>query len=140
MPTITGHRRVGWAAALIAAMAPGLAVAQWRAINRSEVFPISSDRFEVVNRSNSRTQEYWCAAGDYAIRQLRTSATQRIYVVSPIGPSQFRPGKRGVQFSLTPPPEGPAPQSYSLSVKTVGENITASFARNYCLDNLMIEF
>ncbi|WP_380218764.1 hypothetical protein [Jhaorihella thermophila] len=126
------------AAGLIAL--PGMASAQWRAVNRSEVFPISKGVFEVVNRSSSRTQDYWCAAGDYAITQLRTAATQRIYVSVPIGASQFRSGKRGVRFSLTPPPEGPAPDSYSLSVKKVGENLTAASARNYCYDDLFLDF
>ncbi len=121
-------------------IAPGMTLAQWRATNRSEVFPLSKGVFEVVNRSSSRTQDYWCAAGDYAITQLRTAATQRIYVVVPLGPSRSRPGKKGVQFALSPPPEGPAPDSYSLSVKRPGENLTAASARNYCYDDMFLDF
>lgn len=136
---LPGAGRAALVAAGLAAV-PALAQAQWRAMNGSEVFPLSNGRFEVVNRNNSRTQEYWCAAGDYAIARLRTSATQRIYIQVPIGPSKSRPGRKAVQFSLSPPASGPAPQSYSLTVKTVGETLTASFARNYCFDLIIPDF
>lgn len=131
------HRKAGFAVTVIAAAAPAIALAAWRATNGSDVYPLSKDVFEVVNRASSRTQDYWCAAGDFAISQLRTSATRRIYVLVPVGPSKSRPGAKGVRFSLSVPPGGPAPQSYSLTVKTVGESLTAASARNYCFDNII---
>ena len=129
-------------AALVAALLvmPGLAAAQWRAFNQSVVYPLSSGAFEVVNRASSAAPDYWCAAGDYAIAQLGAGATQRIYIVAPEGPSRARPGRKGVQFSLAPPPGGPAPRSYSLTVRTVGESLPASMARNYCFDRIIFDF
>lgn len=125
--------------ALVLAALPGLAVA-WTAVNRSEVTALGGDRFEVVNRNSSRSQDYWCAAGDYAIAALHTPATQRVYIYAAVGPSQTAPGRKGVTFSLSPPPGGPAPQTYSLSVKSVGDNLTAAAARQYCTDRMFPDF
>ncbi|MCB1364963.1 MAG: hypothetical protein KDK02_12635 [Rhodobacteraceae bacterium] len=130
------RRRRGLALPLILLAIPGTALA-WTAANGSAVIPVSADRFEVINRASSRAPDYWCGAGDYAIAGLRTAATQRVYIHTPVGPSQTSPGARAVQFSLSPPPSGPAPQTYSLSVKTVGDSLTAAAARQYCYDRLM---
>ncbi|MFV0515723.1 MAG: hypothetical protein ACK5MY_19085 [Jhaorihella sp.] len=129
-----GHATPLAALALLAA--PGAALA-WTAANGSAVVPVTAERFEVINRASSRAQDYWCGAGDFAIAGLRSAATQRIYVYAPVGPSQTNPGARAVQFSLVPPPSGPAPQTYSLSVKTAGDSLTAAAARQYCYDRLM---
>lgn len=129
------HRTFRFALPLILLTAPGLALA-WRAVNQSEVIPVAGDRFEVINRASSRAQDYWCAAGDYAIAQLRKPAGQRIYIWAGVGPSQTTKGRKAVQFSLSVPPSGPAPQSLSLSVKAVGDSLTAAAAQQYCYDRL----
>ncbi|MEP2717595.1 hypothetical protein [Pseudophaeobacter sp.] len=108
----------------------------WWAWNRHEVFQVSSDVWEVVNEVGSGAQDYWCGIGDFALRQLRTQATQRIYIWQGIGPSVNRPGRKSVQFSLTPPPGVDTTPRLSLSVKAVGDNLNAATARNYCYDRI----
>jgi len=66
------------------------------------------------------------------MRHLGVGATQRVYLWAALGPSQTVAGKKAVQFSLSVPPSGPAPQSYSLSVKAVGDSLTAAAAQKYC--------
>lgn len=108
----------------------------WRAWNRHEVLPVSEGVWEVVNRVGSGAQDYWCGIGDFAIRQLRSQATQRIYIWQGIGPSVHRPGRKSVQFSLSPPPGSDTSPRLSLSVKTRGDNLNAATARNYCYDRI----
>ncbi|MEP4037251.1 hypothetical protein [Pseudophaeobacter sp.] len=113
-----------------------LSAEAWRAWNRHEVLPVSKGVWEVVNRVGSGAQDYWCGIGDFAIRQLRTQATQRIYVWQEIGPAVNRPGRRSVQFSLSPPPGSDTTPRLSLSVKVRGDNLNAATARNYCYDRV----
>ena len=84
-------------------LAPGMALA-FQAFNRFEVYPVSKGVIEVVNRNGSAPKDFWCGAGDYAIRVLRTSATQRIYLVRPVGPAVTVQGRKGVHYALQPPP------------------------------------
>lgn len=113
-----------------------LSAEAWRAWNRHEVLPVSKGVWEVVNRVGSGAQDYWCGIGDFAIRQLRTQATQRIYVWREIGPAVNRPGRKSVQFSLSPPPGVDTTPRLSLSVKVRGDNLNAATARNYCYDRV----
>lgn len=120
--------------ALATALAPGWASAWW-AYNRHEVLPVSNGVFEVVSEVGSGAQQFWCAAGDYAYRALGAAAAQRIYIVRAIGPSQTRPGRKSVQFSLVPPPGADTEPRLSLSVKAVGDNLRAAAAQQYCFGN-----
>jgi hypothetical protein len=119
--------------------APGLALA-WRALNDHEVYPVSKGVFEVIGRPGSGPAQYWCGAGDFARSQLRVAATQRIYIWKAVGPSATQPGKKAVQFSLTAPEGANTTPGYSLSVKTVGDNLNAASAYQYCLDRRIIDF
>ncbi len=134
---MTRHSLTALVALALALPAPAHA---FRALNRSEVVPLGNGLFEVINSFGSRTQDYWCGAGDFAIRVLRAPVTQRIYIWAPRGPSKSRPGRKAVTFSLKEPPGGAAPKSYSLSVTTVGESIPASMAQNYCYDRMQLLF
>lgn len=125
--------------AMTLAAIPGAALAFF-ALNRLEVVPMSNGVFEVVGRPGSGAANYWCGAGDYAIAQLRVSATQRVYMWSEVGPSQTRPGKKAIQFSTNVPPSGPAAQSYSLSMKRIGDNMSASQAQGYCTPDIAGRF
>ncbi|SDE23553.1 hypothetical protein [Ruegeria marina] len=120
-------------------LAPGMALG-FQAFNRFEVYPVSQGVIEVVNRYGSAPKDFWCGAGDYAIRVLRTSATQRIYLVRPVGPSVTVQGRKGVHFALQPPPGADTTPGFSVSVKKVGDNMTASMAQNYCYDRLEDDF
>ena len=105
----------------------------WYAWNRFEVNPIGNGVFEVVPRGGRRgATDYWCAAGDYAYRELRTPAVQRVYLYRAIGPSVTRPGRKAAQFSLTPPPGADTRPSITFSMKDVGDNLQAAAAQQYC--------
>lgn len=120
----------------IALMVPTVAAA-FQALNRFEVYPVNkSGVFEVVNRHGSAPKDFWCGAGDYAIRVLRTSATQRIYLVQPVGPAVTVQGRKGVQYALSPPQGANTTPGYSVSVKNVGDNMPAHMAQNYCYDRI----
>lgn len=114
--------------------AQSVSVQAWWSWNRHEVLPVEEGVWEVVSRVGTSAQDYWCGIGDFAISQLRTSATQRIYVWEGVGPSVNRPGRKSVKFALTPPPGASTEKGYSLSVKKPGYNLNAATARNYCYD------
>lgn len=125
------------AAAMI--LVPTLAPA-WRALNRHEVNPVGGGVYEVIGRVGSGAQDYWCAIGDYAISQLGAAAAQRIFVWRPVGPSVTRPGRRAVQFALSPPKGADTSSNYALTVRRAGENLLAAAAQQYCYDNRFDDF
>jgi len=104
---------------------------------RNDVTEVEKGIYEVVSYGTSAPVSYWCGIGDYAIRTLRTKATQRIYLWKAYGPSVSRPGKKGAQFSLTPPEGVDTTPGYSVTVKTVGDNMSAGSAQGYCYDNFI---
>lgn len=106
----------------------------WRAWNQHDVYPVSEGVFEVVSEVGSGATDFWCGAGDYAYRALRTKGVQRVYIWRAIGPSVTKPGKKAVQFSLTPPSGADTSSRISLSVKAVGDNLRAAMAQQYCFD------
>lgn len=116
----------------VLAVVPSAALAWW-SINHHEVVPISKGVFAVLNENSSGAADYWCAAGDYTRRQLRIPSAQKIYIWRGIGPSETHPGKKSVQFSLTPPEKSDPSPGYSLSVKAVGDSLTSAAAYQYCL-------
>uniref|UniRef100_UPI002B26BF8C hypothetical protein n=1 Tax=Leisingera sp. TaxID=1879318 RepID=UPI002B26BF8C len=94
-----------WLSGMLAfALAVPLPASAWRAINRNEVLPVSEGVWEVIARSRSGAQDYWCSIADFAIRQLRAPVNQRIYVWRGEGPSVNRPGRTAVQFAFGLPP------------------------------------
>ncbi len=117
--------------AATAALLPSWASAWW-AMNRHEVFPVSDTVWEVVSEVGSSAADYWCGAGDFAQRVLGTPAAQRIYIWKAIGSSVARPGRKAVQFSLTPPPGSDTSTGYSLTVKRAGDNLARHAAVQYC--------
>ncbi|MDK3019466.1 hypothetical protein [Pseudodonghicola flavimaris] len=116
--------------ALLTAL-PGAALA-WRAQNGHQVHDLGQGVFEVVGRAGSGAQDYWCGAGDYARSVLGVAAAQRIFLWAPVGPSASSAGKRAVQFALTAPKGADTTPGLSLSVKRVGDNLSASMAQQYC--------
>ncbi|WP_425043169.1 hypothetical protein [Primorskyibacter sp. S87] len=126
-------KRISLAVAATLFLAPSSALAWW-AFNRHQVEPVGNGVFEVVAEVGSAPKDFWCGAGDYAIRVLRTSATQRIYIWKAIAPSTIRQGRKGVQFALQPPPGADTSTGYSLTVKREGDNLNAAMAQGYCYD------
>lgn len=123
---------------LAAALALPQSAAAWRAWNDHEVLPAAKGVFEVVAETGYGTaaRDYWCAIGDFAIRQLGTQATRRIYIWQAEGPSVNRGRKKAVQFALVAPKGADTTPGYTLSTKRVGDNMTASQAQNYCYDQV----
>lgn len=124
-----------WKNALLVAVLvamPGW-VGAWRAHNWHDVFAVSKTEFEVIGRPGSSAADYWCGAGDYVRHALRMPATTRVYIWKAIGPSVVQSGRKAVQFSLSPPENASASPGISLSVKAVGDNLTAAAAFQYCL-------
>lgn len=127
----------GIAITAIAAV-PTVASAFW-AWNRHEVQNVGNGVFEVVSRVGSAPTDFWCGAGDYAIRVLGAPVTSRIYLWQGIGPSTVRSGKKGVQFSLNPPAGADTSPGLSVTVKRVGDNMSASMAQGYCYNRVSDE-
>lgn len=116
------------------AAAPGMALAFW-AWNQHEVLPVSEGVFEVIGEVRSGPSDYWCGAGDYAMRVLRVPVVQRIYTWRGIGPSVNRPGRKAMQFAFAAPEGADTSPSVSLSLTRTGDNMTAALARQYCYGN-----
>lgn len=104
--------------------------------NRLQVYPVSKTDFEVVGRVGSGAANYWCGAGDYVRNYLRAPVVTRIYISRAIGPSVSTAGRKAVHFSLTPPKDVSTSPGYSLSVKAVGDNMTAAAAFQFCIDDI----
>lgn len=121
-----------------AALVPDAATAN-RMFGQKDVVETGGGTFEVIGRIGDGAADYWCGAGDYAQRALRAGATERIYIRRGIGPSETRPGRKSVLFSLRPPPGGGEVAGYSLSVKAVGDNMTTTAAVQYCFDRIKFE-
>lgn len=125
------------AAVVVLLIVPGIAQAAGFGLNvrpkyRTEITALQNGDFEVKAIGSSAPVNYWCGIGDYAIRTLGVSNSQRIYISK-----AYEPGVRTVQFSLTPPPGADTKPGYSITVKRVGENMSASSAQNYCYDNFI---
>ncbi|MEX0300911.1 MAG: hypothetical protein AB3N24_00675 [Leisingera sp.] len=130
-------RRLVLSGLLAAALAVPVPASAWRAINRNEVLPVSEGVWEVVARSRSGAQDYWCSIADFAIRQLRAPANQRIYVWRGEGPSVNRSGRKAVQFAFGLPPGVPDRSgSLSLNVREAGDSLRVTSAQSYCYDRL----
>ena len=120
-------------AATIALVTLPAAASAWTSFNMQKVVPLSERSFEVQGRPGASNTEYWCAAGDYAFHVLDLQSNQRIYVSQGQRQSRELDRKLAVQFSLDPPPDGDTSWSLLLSVNRVGENLSMTDARNYCM-------
>ncbi|MEX0278338.1 MAG: hypothetical protein AB3N07_11645 [Ruegeria sp.] len=99
---------------------------------RTQITPLNDGIYEVKALGSSAPVNYWCGIGDYAIRTLGLSNSQRIYIYR-----AYEPGVRTVQFSFSPPPGGETSSGYSITVRKVGANMSAASAQNYCFDNFI---
>lgn len=114
------------------------AAAAFRAQNTLKVNPEGQGQFEVIQSGGVTAGDVWCAAGDYAMRVLGVAGTQRVYLVEGKHTARTEERRRfGYSFSLTPPPEA---QNFPtspllLSLKNVGDSLSATSAQQYCYDN-----
>ena len=106
----------------------------YTARNQMIVEDIGNSTFEVVSRrGRTGARDYWCAAGDFATAR-RFPAGARIFLVRAPGPSVTQPERKAVQFTMQPDAAGivPISQQLSLTVTTVGDNLSVALAREYC--------
>lgn len=91
-----------------------------------------SSSFEVPYRGLSGASDFWCAAGDYVVRQLGQPGTTKIYRTS----SPPRRGGKGITFSLSPDNA----KRTGLFVLGNPKGISASHARSLCdVDRLIVD-
>ncbi|NNE87094.1 MAG: hypothetical protein HKN27_03380 [Silicimonas sp.] len=82
------------------------------------------DTFEVPYRGLSGASDFWCAAGDYVIRELNLPVTTKIYRTS----SPPRRAGKGVTFSLS----SENAKRTGLFILGNPRGVSASFARSLC--------
>ena len=100
----------------------------------ARVNPVNDIVFEVVPRNSGSGEVIWCAAADYAQRELRAPWQARIYVVRGRGPSVTTGRRTAVQFTLDPTAAGVTPITPSLSLNSLqaGDNMTVQNGHTYC--------
>jgi len=129
-------------ALLVAALGvtAALPALSWQADNLSEVNEVGPGVFEVIGRTGAAGPDYWCAAGDYAMRVLGAANDQRIYIARGRGAPESSGRTTSVQFSLDRPDGPDVKPALFLRMKTVGDNMSAAMARSYCMDRKTLEF
>lgn len=95
------------------------------------VRPSGGNSFEVPYRGLSGASQFWCAAGDYVVRELNQPVSTKIFRTS----SPPRRAGSGITFSLSP--EGAT--RTGLFVLGNPKGISASFARALCGQDRRIE-
>jgi hypothetical protein len=91
----------------------------FRATNGLTVESTGSQEFTVNYRANRHVTDYWCAAGDFVIRELGLSRKTRLYRASPkpVGAGE------GISFTLDP---GSAAEGAGLSTFSPGSDGSVS--------------
>ena len=116
-----------FALAAMAARSPAAASADFLAENRLVVVPGPGGTFSVPFRGESGASAFWCAAGDYVIRELNLPRGTRIYRTS----EPPRRSGEGIAFSLSP---AGAASSTGLATFGTRSSLSASHARFLCDD------
>ncbi|SFL96133.1 hypothetical protein SAMN04488042_102299 [Shimia aestuarii] len=131
-------------AGAVFSVAAGAVVAQgfgigFGAVARLQVNPLpGKGNFEVIEGPSTGPQRFWCEAGNYAVR-LGAGATDRMYILYPLGKARSQKNRYGVGFTINPTKEVLAQANrpgdggnYSVSVKRVGYNLSIGHARGFC--------
>jgi len=102
----------------------------FRAANHMKVTPQGDGGFVVSGNPELFAKDYWCAAGDYALRELRLPVTDRIVVTEP-----YVRGQRFVGFAADPDAE---PQFQivvlGLSIRQAGASLSVGQAQGFCAE------
>lgn len=118
---------------------PGLAAA-FTSSNLMQVNPLPGGDFEVVARGRATHGDYWCAAGEYVLHTVSRTGTRRIYISRGLGRSDTTGRRSAVQFSLKAPAQPEGSDSYSLSIRRIGENLSVAAANAYCHSLILKDF
>jgi hypothetical protein len=94
---------------------------------------INGTDFEVVPRIRDDTDGYWCAAADFARRDLGAGWQDPIYVLRGYGPSVTTGRRTAVQFSLKQPAaNAPTQTSGVRGPFVVGSSVSVQGANARC--------
>ena len=115
-------------AGLMALASPAFA---FIATNDLRVVPQGEGTFDIPFRGLTGASDFWCAAGDFALRGLNASNNTRIYRVS----EPPRRAGQGVRFSLSP--DGAASSTGLASFGRSSASLSAGHAVFLCDDTLM---
>lgn len=86
-----------------AAVAPAWAQSVQRKSTESGLTAIgTAQSFEVLSKAGAGNAEFQCAAGDFARSRLRAKISDSLVMTRGEGPSQYKPGRRAVVFSMAP--------------------------------------
>ncbi|SLN48090.1 hypothetical protein TRL7639_02642 [Falsiruegeria litorea R37] len=120
-------------AAALATALPNPADA-FSARNGARVNPVNAAIFEVVPRGSGRTSDIWCAASEYARRQLGAGWKTRVYVARGRDVSVTTGRRSSVQFTIDPQAAGISPIEGGLFKTgfTVGDSMSVSQADGLC--------
>lgn len=95
----------------------------------------SAERFEVYARVAMTGGDAFCAAGDFARSALGARATDRVTIVTGLGPSATRPNQRSVTFRLSgPDPQGFVGSGPLIRPQRAGTSLTVANAQFLCRD------
>lgn len=125
-------------AVALAIVLPLAANAQgFQSINRLEVIPKGPTSLEVIESPTSGVRDVWCAAADYVRQRLGNPVHARLTLNKAHGPSQDRPGRDSVGFTIAPDPaiKGKGPAIYA-TLDEVGNNLSLPGSYRYCEDLL----
>lgn len=104
----------------------------FRSLHGMTVNSIKGSGFEVTGKGFSRSDDYWCAASEYARRVQKAGWTTRIYVTRGRGPSVISNRHDAVQFSIEPGVQNNTGGGRSLNALAIGKSKTISQANRYC--------
>lgn len=126
-------RRLLITALALATLPAVLSAQSFRAVNHLDVVPLKGGTFEVIQSHGEGARGIWCAAADYAERNL--GAKGRVYLYAARGPAQTVNGRKSVVFTTDASSlsEGPS-QSYTLSTSQVGVGLPIAHAIQFCRD------
>jgi hypothetical protein len=104
------------------------------ATNGLSVEPVNDAVFEVNDWRGSPSSAFWCAAANYARRQLKTDWNRRLFVARTMGPSVTSNRGAAVHFTVNQDEVNAATAGAgnSLASFVVGDNMTVQRANNYC--------
>jgi len=94
----------------------------------------SPERIEVFARIRNAGSAFFCAAGEFARRELGAGATDRLTLTGPLSPSETRPGQRSVIFRLSAPERRGFTSSLLLWPHRPGASLTVAHAQHLCND------
>lgn len=93
---------------------------------------LTETEFEIIPRTRTNPDGYWCAAADYARRTLGVGWKQRIYVVSGFSPSKVTGRPSTIEFSIVPPEGVTQPSGIITTNFTPGDSRTVQRATGLC--------